>query len=157
VKPEPKDLRFGHDLSQIQDENGVDLALLRANLALTVEERLLALEQMIRFAESVRRVERPPSRPPRTTPARWLRRHRESTSEHPTRARSAPAPRGRARGGRRRSNRHHLADTKAGRIDALGSLGREADVLYEDVIADAIEAEALGVRFACISPHASSP
>ena len=64
MKPEPKDLRFGHDLSQIQDENGVDLALLRANLALTVEERLLALEEMIRFAESVRRVERAsPSEP----------------------------------------------------------------------------------------------
>lgn len=46
---------------------------------------------------------------------------------------------------------HHLTETKAGRIDALGSLGREADVLYEDVIADAIEAEAFGVRFACIS------
>jgi hypothetical protein len=58
VKPEPKDLRFGHDLSQIQDENGVDLALLRANLALTVEQRLLALEEMIRFAKSVRRVDR---------------------------------------------------------------------------------------------------
>lgn len=64
MKPEPQDLRFGHDLLQIQDENGVDLALLRANLALTVEERLLALEEMIRFAQSVRRVERAsPSEP----------------------------------------------------------------------------------------------
>lgn len=64
MKPEPQDLRFGHDLSQIQDENGVDLALLRANLALTVEERLLALEEMIRFADSVHRVDRAaPSEP----------------------------------------------------------------------------------------------
>lgn len=46
---------------------------------------------------------------------------------------------------------HHLAQTTVGRIDALGSLGRNADILYEDVIADAIEAEAFGVRFACIS------
>ena len=56
MKPEPTDLRFGHDLSQIQDENGVDLALLRENLTRTVEERLLALEEMSHFAESVKRV-----------------------------------------------------------------------------------------------------
>lgn len=56
MKPEPTDLRFGHDLSQIQDENGVDLALLRENLTRTVEERLLALEEMIHFAQAVKRV-----------------------------------------------------------------------------------------------------
>lgn len=48
------DVRFGHDLRQVQDEQGVDLALLQANLALSVEERLLALEESVRFAESVR-------------------------------------------------------------------------------------------------------
>ncbi len=62
-----------------------------------------------------------------------------------------PAARERRRQATEPSNRHHLTETKAGRIDALGSLGRDADVLYEDVIADAIEAEAFGVRFACIS------
>ena len=48
-----QDVRFGHRLNEIQDENGVDLGLLRANLKLSVEERLLALEEMIAFAESV--------------------------------------------------------------------------------------------------------
>ena len=42
----------------------ISFTLLRANLALTVEERLIALEETIRFAESVRRVERAsPSEP----------------------------------------------------------------------------------------------
>jgi hypothetical protein len=38
-------VRFGHDLAQVQDENGVDLLLLKRQLELTVEERLLRLEQ----------------------------------------------------------------------------------------------------------------
>lgn len=58
-----RDIRFGHDLDEVQDEHGVDLALLRANLALSVEERLRALEECIRFAESVRPVARTRSEP----------------------------------------------------------------------------------------------
>ncbi|MCA9615977.1 MAG: hypothetical protein KC586_24645 [Myxococcales bacterium] len=46
---------------------------------------------------------------------------------------------------------HHLTETRAGRIDALGSLGRNADILYEDVALDAIEVEAFETRFKCIS------
>lgn len=46
---------------------------------------------------------------------------------------------------------HHLADTNAGRIDALGSLGLKRDVRYEDVIVDAVTMEAFGVEFSCIS------
>lgn len=49
------DLRYGHDLSQVQDENGVDLSLLLANLALTVEERLLALQDFVEFADNLSR------------------------------------------------------------------------------------------------------
>lgn len=51
-----RDVRFGHDLPQIQDANGVDLSLLRANLEMSVEERLLALEECILLAETVTRV-----------------------------------------------------------------------------------------------------
>ena len=51
---DPFDIRFGHDLSQLQDQNGVDLSLLRANAQLSVEARLLALEAMLRFADNVR-------------------------------------------------------------------------------------------------------
>ncbi|MBX3251767.1 MAG: hypothetical protein KF901_31605 [Myxococcales bacterium] len=58
-----RDIRFGHDLDEVQNEHGVDLSLLRANLALTVEERLRALEECIRFAESVRPVPGIPSEP----------------------------------------------------------------------------------------------
>jgi predicted nucleotidyltransferase len=46
---------------------------------------------------------------------------------------------------------HHLADTKAGRIDALGSVGKLGDVLYETVVVDSVTMEAFGVRFRCIS------
>jgi hypothetical protein len=51
---EARDIRFGHDLNRLQDQNGVDLSLLKANLAQSVEERLLALEDYTRFAEAVR-------------------------------------------------------------------------------------------------------
>lgn len=47
------DIRFGHDLGQVQDENGVDLLQLRANLELTVEQRLLGLENYLRFVEAL--------------------------------------------------------------------------------------------------------
>lgn len=46
---------------------------------------------------------------------------------------------------------HHLAETRAGRIDALGSLGTQADLLYEHAAEDAVWMEAFGVRFQCIS------
>lgn len=49
----PRDIRFGHDLSEIQNADGVDLALIRANLRLSVEERLLALEAQIRLADEL--------------------------------------------------------------------------------------------------------
>ena len=49
----PRDIRFGHDLSEIQNADGVDLALIRANLRLSVEERLLALEAQIRLADAL--------------------------------------------------------------------------------------------------------
>jgi len=55
AKPNPptRDIRFGHDLSEIQNADGVDLALIRANLRLSVEERLLALEAQIRLADEL--------------------------------------------------------------------------------------------------------
>ncbi len=48
-----KDARYGADLSQVQDESGVDLLLLRAQLKLTVEERLLNLEEQQRFVAEI--------------------------------------------------------------------------------------------------------
>ena len=53
----PNDVRFGHDLREVQDDNGVDLGLLQRNLKLSVEERLRTLEDFIAFADSVRRAE----------------------------------------------------------------------------------------------------
>lgn len=53
ANPKPRDIRFGHDLSEIQNADGVDLALIRANLRLSVEERLLALEAQIRLADEL--------------------------------------------------------------------------------------------------------
>jgi hypothetical protein len=41
-------------LSQVQDENGTDLELLRRHLQLSVEARLLLLEEQLRFATSLR-------------------------------------------------------------------------------------------------------
>jgi hypothetical protein len=46
---------------------------------------------------------------------------------------------------------HHLTETRAGRIDALGSVGRRGNVLYEDVIGDALTLQAFGVEVRCIS------
>ena len=46
---------------------------------------------------------------------------------------------------------HHLTETSVGRIDALGSLGKNADILYENVIDEAVAMEAFGVQFLCIS------
>src|SRR5688572_28444819 len=36
---------------------------------------------------------------------------------------------------------HHLTDTKAGRIDALGSVGKQGDVLYETIFDDSVTME----------------
>jgi len=55
----PRDIRFGHDLEQLQDEAGVDLSLLAQNLELSVEERLLALQDFVNFVDAVRPVKRP--------------------------------------------------------------------------------------------------
>jgi predicted nucleotidyltransferase len=46
---------------------------------------------------------------------------------------------------------HHLTDTKAGRIDALGSLGLKGDVLYEHLLSDAVQLDVFGVQILCIS------
>ena len=46
---------------------------------------------------------------------------------------------------------HHLAETRAGRIDALGAIGKHMDVLYEDLATDAVTVEAFGVGFRCIA------
>lgn len=45
--PNDVDVRFGHDLSRVQDANGVDLLLLEHHLRLTVEQRLESLEQRV--------------------------------------------------------------------------------------------------------------
>ena len=50
----PGDVRYGHDLSEVQDENGVDLLLLKRQLSLSVEERLLRLERQLEFARELR-------------------------------------------------------------------------------------------------------
>ncbi len=52
--PDEVDVRFGHDLSQVQDANGVDLLLLEEHLKLTVEERLERLEQRVRQIAELR-------------------------------------------------------------------------------------------------------
>jgi len=46
---------------------------------------------------------------------------------------------------------HHLADTRAGRIDALGAIGKNADIFYETVVEASVEMEAFGTRFLCSS------
>lgn len=52
----PSDVRFGHNLASIQDQNGVDVSLLRSNLRLSVQERLMALEDYLQFVDAVRTV-----------------------------------------------------------------------------------------------------
>ncbi len=46
---------------------------------------------------------------------------------------------------------HHLTETKAGRLDLLGSIGKNGNVYYEHVVDDAIIIEAFGVKITCIS------
>jgi hypothetical protein len=46
---------------------------------------------------------------------------------------------------------HHLTETLAGRIDALGSIGKNGNILFEELAADAVELNVFGVRILCIS------
>jgi hypothetical protein len=50
----PRDVRFGHDLSEVQDHAGVDLLALKKQLALSVEERFANLEQQLSFLLELR-------------------------------------------------------------------------------------------------------
>lgn len=47
-------MRFGHDLSQVQDESGVDLLQLKKQLELSVEERFTNLENQLKFVSELR-------------------------------------------------------------------------------------------------------
>ena len=46
---------------------------------------------------------------------------------------------------------HHLTETKAGRIDALGSIGARGDIHYEHLLSDAVKLDVFGVQLLCIS------
>jgi len=46
---------------------------------------------------------------------------------------------------------HHLAETRAGRLDALGSIGKDGQILFETVMDDAVAMHAFGVTFRCLS------
>jgi predicted nucleotidyltransferase len=46
---------------------------------------------------------------------------------------------------------HHLTETKAGRLDLLGSIGKHGDVHYEHVIDDAVTLAVFGVQIPCIA------
>jgi hypothetical protein len=48
------DVRFGHDLSLVQDHAGVDLLALKKQLQLSVEERFVNLERQLSFLEQLR-------------------------------------------------------------------------------------------------------
>ena len=43
------DVRFGHDLKEVQDEAGVDVLQLKKQLGLSVEERFRNLENQLKF------------------------------------------------------------------------------------------------------------
>ena len=49
-----EDVRFGHDLAVVQDAAGVDRLLLERQLELSVEQRLLNLEQQVSFLRELR-------------------------------------------------------------------------------------------------------
>jgi Tfp pilus assembly protein PilO len=53
-KGEDQDVRFGHDLAQVQDHAGVDLLALKKQLELSVEERFSNLERQLSFIEELR-------------------------------------------------------------------------------------------------------
>jgi predicted nucleotidyltransferase len=46
---------------------------------------------------------------------------------------------------------HHLNDTRAGRIDVLGSIGIDGQVHYEHLAEDAVALQVFGVEVKCIS------
>jgi predicted nucleotidyltransferase len=46
---------------------------------------------------------------------------------------------------------HHLTETRAGRIDALGSIGVRSSLRYEHLNVDAIDLDVFGVTVRCIS------
>jgi hypothetical protein len=46
---------------------------------------------------------------------------------------------------------HHLTETKAGRIDALGAIGLNSDIYYEHVIDDAVTLNVFGMELRCLS------
>ncbi len=46
---------------------------------------------------------------------------------------------------------HHLAETLAGRIDALGSIGVNGDIHYEHLLPDVVELDVFGCKVLCIS------
>jgi hypothetical protein len=48
------DVRFGHDLKEVQNESGVDLLLLQQQRALSVEQRFLNLEKQLEFLDELR-------------------------------------------------------------------------------------------------------
>ena len=48
------DVRYGHDLQQVQDETGVDLLALKKQLELSVEERFLRLGEHMAFVRELR-------------------------------------------------------------------------------------------------------
>jgi len=47
------DVRFGHDLKQVQDESGVDLLQLKKQLKLSVEERFNNLSNQLEFVREL--------------------------------------------------------------------------------------------------------
>jgi len=46
---------------------------------------------------------------------------------------------------------HHLNETRAGRIDVLGSIGVDGKVHYEHLVVDAVTLQVFGVEVKCIS------
>jgi hypothetical protein len=46
---ESRDPRYGHDLSAVQNAEGVDLLLLREQLSIPIEERFRRLERQLEF------------------------------------------------------------------------------------------------------------
>jgi hypothetical protein len=53
VHEDKKDIRFGHNLAEVQDASGVDLLLLKKQLELSVEERFSNLERQLTFVHEL--------------------------------------------------------------------------------------------------------
>lgn len=54
MSEDESDVRFGHDLRRVQDASGVDLLLLKKQLELSVEQRLLNLEEHLKFVNELK-------------------------------------------------------------------------------------------------------